>query len=63
MFKLKIENVGLLYSRQNVSNVETNQRPNARFGITNKYETMYIDEKQTREYIQNRLDKFVDGTS
>ena len=63
MFKLKIENVGLLYSRQEVTNIETQQRPNARFGITNKYDTMYIDEKQTRDYIQDKLGNFVDGTS
>ena len=63
MFKLKIENVGLLYSRQNVTDVDTLQRPNARFGVTDKFDMMYIDQKQTKEYIQNKLDSFIDGTT
>jgi len=63
MFKLKIENVGLMFSRQDVSNTNINQRPNARFGISDKYDVMYIDQQETKQYISSKLENYIDGTS
>jgi hypothetical protein len=62
MFKLKIENIGLLVGRQNVSDVDLYTRPNARFGVDSNFKKLYIDHKDTRISIQEDLGNFIDGS-
>lgn len=57
-FKLKIENVGLLYNKQDVDNIAVAERPNARFGVTDNFEILSIDEPLTQEYIKQSLSTY-----
>jgi hypothetical protein len=54
-FKLKIENVGLMFNKQRIEHLPIGERPNARFGVTDKYELLLIDDKSTQDYIRQSL--------
>jgi hypothetical protein len=54
-FKLKIENVGLMFNKQAVEHLPVPERPNARFGVTNDYQLLSIDQPGVQEYIRKSL--------
>jgi hypothetical protein len=58
-FKLKIGSLGPnVIFNQDVSNVPVNRRPNARFGLDKDYNMLYIDDKETQDYIRYHLTNF-----
>lgn len=57
-FKLKIENVGLLFSKQQVAGLAVSERPNARFGVTDNFEVLSIDSTSTQDYIKQSLSNY-----
>lgn len=57
-FKLKIENVGLMFNKQSIEHIPTPERPNARFGVTNDYQLLSIDQPRVQDYIHNSLQNY-----
>jgi hypothetical protein len=57
-FKLKIENVGLMFNKQSVDLIPVDERPNARFGVTSDYQLLSIDQQNVQDYILNSLSTY-----
>jgi len=57
-FKLKIENVGLMFNKQTVDHLPLVERPNARFGVTDDYQLLSIDQPNVQDYIRKSLSNY-----
>lgn len=57
-FKLKLESMALAVVRQDLSRIDPNYIPNARFGITENYDLLSINDSDVKDYIQYHLDNF-----
>jgi hypothetical protein len=57
-FKLKIENVGLMFNKQSVNHLPVEQRPNARVGVNENFDVLYIDQPLVQDYLRSSLENY-----
>lgn len=57
-FKLKIENVGLMFNKQSVDHLPIKKRPNARVGVTEDFNVLYIDQPLVQDYLRSSLENY-----
>jgi hypothetical protein len=57
-FKLKLESMALAVVRQDLSGIDPNHVPNARFGITEKYDLLSISDSDVQDYISYHLNNY-----
>jgi hypothetical protein len=57
-FKIKLESLGYVVSKQSVSSMATNLRPMARVGLTTDYQMLYIDDPAVQEFYKQHLQNY-----
>jgi len=57
-FKIKLESLGHVVMKQNVSNIDAKLRPVARAGLTTNYEMLYIDDPAVQNFYKQHLQNY-----
>lgn len=53
--KIKLESLGHIIAFQGLNNIPIDRRPNARFGLDQDFNVLYIDDRKTREFIKKHV--------
>ena len=56
-YKLKLESFGHIVAFQNTKNIPLEKKPNARFGVDNNFNILYIDDTKVQDFIKESLTK------
>lgn len=54
-YKIKLESLGHIVAFQNLKNIPITKRPNARFGLDQNFNVLYIDDTKVQEFITKSI--------